>query len=60
MFTFLGWFLLSVKNNKSSIKLACTGFVVEKFKNIPSAITLAVAGFEGDQEYIIHLLPTVA
>ena len=51
---------MSVKNNKSSIKLACIGFVVEKFKNIPSAITLAVAGFEGDQEYIIHLLPVVA
>ena len=36
-FIFLGWFLLSVKNNKSSIKLTLfIGLFFEKFKKLPA------------------------
>ena len=37
IFIFLGWFLLSVKKSKSSnLFMPNTGWVFEKFKNLPS------------------------
>ena len=47
-FTCLGWLLLSVKNNKSSIILTpVIGLFIEKFKNTPLAITCISGVFPG-------------
>ena len=55
MFIFLGWFLLSVKNNKFSIKVAWTGFVVEKLRNSLSINVDMLLGSLAVQEYIIQV-----